>query len=239
MKFRIRHILMLVVLFVVVKTTRSLLYPSQTIASTPLKLHISPNLSAQTKESISRFFDSLDSSNIAYCQQEVVDRFPMISHVDIRRQASSSIEVRCIADEPLVAVPLKGIITRGSRLVPFDCYDMSVCTCLPVCNIAQQEMQVDASCIKEFFARVSSELINNYAISWHSQHEMSLRSITHDEVSIIVAPDQLISVEQVRLAERLIKEYKEQKNTTNKGKQFIADLRFDHRIILHERAKGA
>jgi len=239
MKLRIRHILVLIVLFVVVKTTRSLLYPSQDIATRSVHVDLPDTFSHQTKEAITNFCNQMNASDIPRCHEIVMQQFPVVSRVEISRYASGSLSVRCQADEPMVIVPEKGIVTVGCRLVSRDCYDASLCAALPVCTMASSDQPVDTASITNFFSKLPQELKTRYAISWHNHHEILLHQVGQEEFLLIVTPDQMVSVDQVHLAESLLKEYKEQKNTTYKGKQFIADLRFDHRIILHERAKGA
>jgi len=203
-------------------------------------LNTSSVLSQQAHLTIANFCEQIDVKKlplqkIAY---NIKERFPIIESVTIHQQPTKTLDIRCCVYTPLFNINHDMIVCASGILEPSHSFKTELITTLPAlkidaCEITENRLHtVCYDCL----ASCPSTLFDVYDLTWKNEAEIVLTDKKQGRFSILSDINTINDQKKFNLYAHLKHDIMNRNDfALNKGKQWVADIRFDNQIIIFSR----
>lgn len=186
---------------------------------------------------LSEYVASLGACKVADLIVLVKKQFPVVDTLNLRYCSDGGIHLAVKAQKPFMLVDEKMVATIQGTFHPRIFFDESVLAPLPTIFVeGGVEQCTDSAAFTTFIRECAAPLCNRYTITWKDKHTVVLVDSNNKECSIFCRADMPIADALLANIQQLFDQIK---GTIPGKKQWIADARFEHQIILYEDKKGA
>lgn len=163
-------------------------------------------------------------------------QFPTIDSIALRKKAGGGILCSVSTQQPLFKINHDLVLVSSGLLVSVESYDQKALTSVPSLQVASCTIdRAEGSLLQKFLTRLDRAFFDEYAIIWSDVHTLSLQPKNRENLIILIDPA-VVARERIgkinQLCDQMILSVSEKK-------QWIADARFEHQIILYEGKRGA
>lgn len=192
---------------------------------------------SEIKSFIQRAADSLASSDIMPALKK---EFPFIQECRVRIIAPHVCCISYTTEKPVILLGSTHCITNGGCMVPADKYRTEQRTALAQIKTSlDPDLITDTQPILSFMNHSYSCLNPNYTIEYKGEHEFILKNQVTADISLLACSDTLLTHQLLEAVHTVYMQKNDfARSPKNKNAQWVADVRFDHQIILYELKKG-
>jgi len=191
--------------------------------------------SSKAVDSISEYVTTHAQTIPEKLTRELITTFCSIDQVTARCNAQGTCTLSVTAVKPLARLSNAMLLSVDGKCVPQECFVETATKNLSAISLCDTLSEQAAQALSAYIQKISPHVFNNYTVAWKNKNEIFF----HDKNTDVLFLADLKTTPNERL-HQLIVDHRTctSKPTQKKQKKLIADIRFDHQLIVYEN-KGA
>lgn len=171
--------------------------------------------------------------------REIKELFPWVHSVSMRRLPSNVMSVRVAAAEPIVKVN-DIVITQTQRIIPADIFDADGITHIPHSTVIfEQDGQLPELFIPHA-KTLASNLFSSYSLTWIDEYQARLTDTEQPRFVILFNAYSIPDASMLAHCASIKKQLEERGSFGGRHKttRWVADIRFDHQVVVFSEKGG-